>query len=164
MSSPKLTLIQVSSRDTVAYVARLMLIFAWTILLALPLFIAASGKKSQESPGEIALGMAVITAAYLLIIVVRRKSLSRLAAEGTPVPAELYHASHYQFFLTLGFHYTWRGQTMKKMVQVPYGKATRFMEGREQAILIVDKDKPRRFVIGDLYGVKTGRSSGSLEY
>jgi hypothetical protein len=155
MSNPKLTLRQVSSCDTVAYVARLMLLFAWLMLFALILYIAAGGKKPVESPGEIALGMTVLTAAFLLVIAVRRNSLSRLAAEGIPVSAELFHTSHYQFFMTLGLHYMWRGVAMKKTVQIPYGSATRFIEGREQVILIIDRDDPRRFIIGDIYSPDT---------
>ena len=151
MSSRKLTLKQVSSCDTVAFVARLMLFFVWLMLFAMILFIAAGGKRPKESPSEIALGMAFLSAVFLMIIVVRRNSLSRLTAKGTSVQAELYLASHYQFFMTLGFHYVWRGQAIKRTVQIPYVKATRFIEDRKQVVLIVDQDDPRRFIIGDLY-------------
>jgi len=151
VSDKKLTLWQVSSRDNIAFVARLMLMFAWLMLIIFILYIAAGGEKPKESPGEIALGMGLITAAYLLIITARRNRLGRLAREGVPVQAELFHTSHYQFFMALGFNYTWHGVSMKKRVQIPYGSATRFMEDRKQAVLIIDRDNPRRFVIGDLY-------------
>jgi len=51
MGDRKLTLSQVSSSENAAYGAGLMLFFAWARLLAIGLYVAAGGKRPQESTG-----------------------------------------------------------------------------------------------------------------
>jgi hypothetical protein len=151
MKSKTVTLWQVSSRDTVAFVARLLLFFVWLVLLAVIVYVNLGGKKPEESPAEIAFIMASFTAAFLLVIQVRRTKIEKLLKKGTQVTAELVHYSRFQFFTTVGVHFTWRGRLEKKMVQFPSVRTTRILKNRERVVLMVDQDDPGRLIIRELY-------------
>ena len=151
-SKRKISLMEVSSRDGIAFTAKLLIIMTWLMMITIGVSIAAGGRKPKESPVEIALGMAFITAAFLMIIVVRRNSIARSLSAWSPARAEIYHSAHVQFFITVGLLYEWRDSELKRTVQVPAGKATKFLVDRKEVTLLVDPDNPRRIVIGELYG------------
>jgi len=152
---------KVSSRDAIAFTAKLFIIMTWLMMLTIGISIAAGGRKPKETPGEIALGMAFITAALLTVIVIRRNSISRSLSAWTPARAEIFHSSHVQFFITVGLLYTWRGKELKRTVQVPAGKTTKFLVDRKEVTLLVDPERPRRIIIGELYG-RGGEEGGDL--
>ena len=151
-SGRKISLMEVSSRDGIAFTAKLFIIMTWLILITIGVSIAAGGRKPKESPLEIALGMAFITAAFLMVIVIRRNSIARSLSAWTPARAQIFHSAHVQFFITVGFLYSWRGKELKRTLQVPAGKATKFLVDRKEVTLLVDPDNPRRIIIGELYG------------
>ena len=151
-SGRKISLMEVSSRDGIAFTARLLIIMTWLMIIVIGVSIAAGEQKPKESPGEIALGMAFITAALLMVIVVRRNSIARSLSAWSPARAQIYHSAHVQFFITVGLLYTWRGKELKRTVQVPAGKATKFLVDRKDVTILVDPDSPRRIIIGELYG------------
>ena len=148
----KISLMEVSSRDGIAFTAKLFIIMTWLMMATIGVSIAAGGRKPKESPVEIALGMAFITAAFLMVIVIRRNSISRSLSAWTPARAQIFHSAHVQFFITVGLLYEWRGRELKRTVQVPAGKATKFLVDRKEVTLLVDPDKPRRVIIGEVYG------------
>ena len=148
----KISLMEVSSRDGIAFTAKLFIIMTWLILITIGVSIAAGGRKPKESPLEIALGMAFITAAFLMVIVIRRNSIARSLSAWTPARAEIFHSAHVQFFITVGLLYSWRGREYKRTLQVPAGKATKFLVDRKEVTLLVDPDNPRRIIIGEIYG------------
>jgi hypothetical protein len=148
----KINLMEVSSRDGIAFTARLLIIMSWFMMLVIGIFIAAGEQKPKESPGEIALGMAFVTAALLTVIVIRRNTSNQRLSTWTPARAEVFHSTQVQFFITVGFLYTWRGKELKRSIQVPAGKATRFLLDRKEVTLLVDPENPRRFITGEVYG------------
>jgi hypothetical protein len=148
----KISLMEVSSRDAVTFTAKLLIIMTWLMMITIGVSIAAGGRKPKESPVEIALGMAFITVALLMVIVIRRKSIARSLSTWSPVRAEIFHSAHVQFFITVGLLYSWRDKEFKRTVQVPAGKATKFLVDRKEVTLLVDPDNPRRVVIGEIYG------------
>jgi hypothetical protein len=123
--------------------------------------IAAGEQKPKESPGEIALGMVFITVALLMVIVIRRNSISRSLSAWSPARAQIFHSAHVQFFITVGLLYTWRNKELKRTVQVPAGKATKFLVDRKEVTLLVNPDNPRRIIIGELYGSTQGADGGT---
>jgi hypothetical protein len=143
---------EVSSRDAIAFTAKLLIIMTWLMMLTIGISIAAGGRKPKESPAELALGIAFITATLLMVVVIRRNSINRRLTAWTPVQAKIFHSAHVQFFITLGFLYSWRGSEMKRTVQVPAGKATKLLVDREEVTLLVDPENPRRVIIGEVYG------------
>ena len=151
-SGRKISLMEVSSRDGIAFTAKLFIIMTWLMMMVIVFSIAAGEQKPKESPGEIALGMAFITAALLMVIVVRRNSIVRSLSAWSPARAQIYHSAHVQFFITVGLLYTWRGKELKRTVQVPAGKATKFLVDRNEVTLLVNPDNPRRIIIGEIYG------------
>lgn len=160
-SERRISLMEVSSRDAIAFTAKLFIIMTWLMMVVIVISIAAGEQKPNESPGEIALGMAFITAALLMIIVIRRNSISRRVNTWTPVQAKIYHSAHVQFFITVGLLYTWRDKELKRTVQVPAGKATKFLVDRKEVTLLVNPDNPRRIIIGELYGSTQGADGGT---
>ena len=151
-SGRKISLMEVSSRDGIAFTARLLIIMTWLMIIVIGVSIAAGEQKPKESPGEIALGMAFITATFLMVIVIRRNSIARSLSAWTPARAEIFHSAHVQFFITVGLLYSWRGREYKRTLQVPAGKATKFLVDRKEVTLLLDPDNPRRIIIGELYG------------
>jgi len=147
----KLTLMQVSSRDGLAFTARLLLVMIWLMLLAIAYAVYSGGQRPKESPQEIILGMVLITAALTMVLVIRRNEINRRLSRSIPVPARIYHSAHVQFFITVGLLYEWHGREMKRTVQVPAGKSTKFLKEREEVILLVDPEDPKKVMIGDLY-------------
>ena len=97
-------------------------------------------------------GMTVITAALLMVIVIRRNIINTRLGTWRQVQGVIFHSVRVQFFITVGLLYTWHGREMKQTVQVPSGKATRFLVDRKEVTLFVDPDRPGRLIIGDLYG------------
>jgi hypothetical protein len=150
-SGRKITLMQVASRDAIAFTARLMIIMIWLMMGVIVISIATDGRMPKESPGEIALGMAFITAALLMIIFVRRNAISRRLSAWTPVTAKIYHSAHVQFFITVGLLYEWHGRELKRTIQVPAGKATKFLVNRDEVTVLVNPEKPRRIIIEGIY-------------
>jgi hypothetical protein len=142
---------QVSSRDAIAFTAKLMIVMIWFMMAVIVISIATGGRMPKESPGEIALGMAFITTALLMIIVVRRNAVNRRLSAWKPVTAKIYHSSHVQFFITVGLLYKWRGKELKRTIQVPGGKARKFLVDREEVTVLVDPEKPRRIIIEGIY-------------
>ena len=147
----KITLMEVSSRDGIAFTARLMIIMTWLMIIAISFSIAAGGQKPKESPGEILLGMVFITAVLLMVIAIRRNTIYRRLSTSTPVPAKIFHSAQVQFFITVGLLYEWRGRELKRTIQVPAGKATKFLVDREEVTLLVDRENPRKVIIGEVY-------------
>ena len=147
----RVTLLEVSSRDAIAFTAKLLIIMTWLMIIAIAFAVSSGGQKPKESPGEIALGMAVITAALLLVIVIRRNIISRRLSTWRPVQAKIFHSAHVQLFITVGLLYYWHGKELKRTIQVPAGKATKFLNDRKEVTVLVDPEKPRRVVFGEVY-------------
>jgi hypothetical protein len=143
---------EVSSRDAVAFTAKLLIIMTWLMMITIGVSMAMGGRKPKESPVEIALGIAFITAVLLMVIVIRRNRINQRLSTWTPVPAQIFHSAHVQFFITVGLLYEWRGREFKRTLQMPAGKATKFLVDRKEVTLLLDPDNPRRVVIGEVYG------------
>ncbi len=148
----KISLMEISSRDAVAFTSRLLIIMTWLMMAVIVISIVAGERMPKESPVEIALGMAFITAALLMVIVIRRNTISRRLSAWTPTQAQIYHSAHVQFFITVGLLYEGRGRELKRTVQVPAGKATKFLVEQKEVTILVDPDNPRRIIIGEVYG------------
>jgi hypothetical protein len=145
------TLRQVSSCDTVAFVARLLLIFVWLLPLATAVYMGLGGKKPEESPAEILFIMASLSAGFLLVILARRAQVEKLVREGISVRAAISHYSRYQFFINIGVDFIWRGELKKRMVQIPATSATGILKNREEVTLMIDPEDYRRLVFKELY-------------
>jgi hypothetical protein len=156
MKNRLVTLRQVSSCDTVAFVARLLLIFTWIVLLLMVGFMATGAKKPEESPAEIAFIMACFSTAFLLVILARRAKVEKLIRDGTPAPATLNHYSHYLFFITVGVDFNWREEPKKRMVQLPAAGVTGVLKNREHVTLMIDPEDHRRLIIKELYAGEQG--------
>ena len=151
MNGKSITLRQVSSCDTVAFVARTLLISVWVLLSAILIYARLSGRKPEESPAEIAFIMATFSAAFLAVILSRRAKVKRLVREGTPVRGAVSSCSRYQFFVNIGVDFTWRGQPVKRVIQLPAVSAATSIMSRGHVTLMVDPEHPQRMVIRELY-------------
>ena len=151
MKSKTVTIWRVSSCDSVAFVARLLLIFVWLVLLAVIFYVSLGGRRPAESPTEIAFIMASFTAAFLIVILSRRTKIDRLMRNGIQVKAELVDYSCFQLFITVTVNFTFQGRLEKKMVQVPSGRSVRGLKDRKHVNLTVDPEDPGRLVIIELY-------------
>lgn len=151
MNNGPVTIRQVSSCDTVAFVARLLLIFVWVASLIMLVYMNLGGSKPKESPAEIVFILACFTAAFMAVILARRAKVEKLVREGTPVPATLSRPSRFQFFITVGVNFKWRGESIKRVVQLPAVRATEAIRDMERFTLMVDPEDHRRFVIRELY-------------
>ena len=160
MKNWRVTIRQVSSCDSVAFVARLLFILVWLVLFAVVVYVGLGGRKPAESPAEIAFIMASFTAAFILVILSRRAKIDRLMKSGTRVRAEVIGYSRFMFFVTVSVHFTWEDRPEKKMVQVPSGHSARALKDRKHVDLAVDPMDPGRFVIRELYENKDRSQTG----
>jgi hypothetical protein len=95
--------------------------------------------------------MAGITGAGLLAIIWRYMLFTSVFEDGQQVTAKITHISFHRDRGTVGYEYTYMGQIYKSSSMLHKISRVTKLQVDEQVVVLVDRNKPKRAFIKDLY-------------
>jgi hypothetical protein len=140
----QLSLKRIIETDYISYIS----VLAPLVLGGVAIFGLLTGREVTTTYLYVMVG---ISSAGLLAIIWRYMLFTSIFEDGQQVPAKITHVSFYRDRGTVGYEYTYMGQTFKSSSMLHKVSRVTKLQVDEQVIVLVDRNKPKRAFIKDLY-------------
>lgn len=150
--SRDVTLGEVLRRDLAAFLVGAVFLFLLGCLASLVVLVGWLGAPPpKESPGEIALVLALLSAGVLAFLRYRAYRIGETLRSGEPVDAEIVRGLAFQWFAQVRIRYTAGGEVVHRHLWFPNTKRTRALTRAKQLTYMLSRGRTGSGVVRDLY-------------
>ena len=144
MNTSRLSFLRMVEADYIAFISILAPVILWAVY-------AFSYFNGRETGTTYTITLAAITVAGILALIWRYRLFSTVFDDGQQTQATINHVSFYRDRGRIDYEYTYMGQQYKSGSMVHKIRRATDLKIGDQVTVMVDRNKPKRAFIKDLY-------------
>ena len=147
-----ITYFEVVTKDLVSYLLGIFYLFYIALIVVFSISLLFFGTNApEESPLEIVLGSAIITAIFLIVLKFRISKITEMLRSGERVNAKVIQSLSYQFFVHIRIKYKIDEKIILKKLLLPNTGSCRALMQKQDLTVGLLRNKIKNLVVYNLY-------------